>query len=87
MAASRHPKSIAETSDDGSPRYLGRPLRSCLTRISATAAKSASPAARPTFQASEKGTSNVYSPTTTKQTSGRISQMSRRRRGAVGTSR
>jgi len=35
------PKSIAESSDDGSPRYLGRLLRSCLTRISPTAAKSA----------------------------------------------
>ena len=87
MAASRHPKSIAETSDDGSPRYLGRPLRSCLTRISATAAKSASPAARPTFQASEKGVSTEYSPTTTKQASGKISQMSGRRRGAAGTPR
>ena len=81
------PKSIAETSDDGSPRYLGRPLRSCLARISPTATKSATPATRPTFQASEKGVSNMYSPTTTKQASGRISQMSGRRRGAVGTSR
>jgi hypothetical protein len=62
------PKSIAETSDDGSPCYLRRPLRSCLTRIRPAAAKSASPATRPTFQASEKGVTNVYSPTTTKQT-------------------
>jgi hypothetical protein len=38
-------------------------------------------------RAFEKGVTNVYRPTTTKQASGRISQLSRRRRGAAGTSR
>src|SRR5215472_16079486 len=44
------PTSFAETSDDGRLRYLRRPLRSCLTRISPTAAKSAS---RPRVRSSE----------------------------------